>query len=75
MRTLSILFILLTVSSCVVYDAFDMCETLRKGDEMRFSYPPTAYPVKKETHLPTKCREFYNDGTARWAECMQVGPR
>jgi len=25
--------------------------------------------------LPTVCREFYNDGTDRWAACMGVGPR
>jgi hypothetical protein len=25
------------------------------------------------THLPTKCRPYYNDGTERWIDCMGVG--
>ena len=29
--------------------------------------------VTERVHLPTKCKEFYNDGTDRWVECMGVG--
>ena len=28
---------------------------------------------KTELTLPEKCREFYNDSTDRWIECIGVG--
>ncbi len=63
-----------------MYDAWDVCETMRKGDEVRFTYPPPDKPNPymdeiKVTHLPTTCREIYDDGTGRWQECMGVGPK
>lgn len=73
----SILMCLL-LSSCIVYDAWDFCESAREG-ELRFVYPEGSIEnevkVTHEDHLPTKCRHFYNDGTGRWAKCMGVGPK
>jgi len=80
MRHLLILLCALSLGSCVVYDAWDFCESAKEG-ELRFVYPddsrsPIADEIKVEhTHLPTVCREFYNDGTGRWAKCMGVGPK
>lgn len=35
------------------------------------------YPAPREKdwsdHLPTKCAQYYNDGTERWINCMGVG--
>lgn len=80
MRHLLILLCVLSLSSCVMYDAWDFCDSVERG-ELRFVYPdesrsPVADEIKvTRTHLPTKCRPFYNDGTGRWAECMGVGPK
>ena len=41
-----------------------------KGIQVTYPVPP-----RKEAGLPAECREFYNDGTGRWAECMGVGPK
>lgn len=30
-------------------------------------------PCGQELSLPEKCREFYNDGTDAWINCMGVG--
>lgn len=27
---------------------------------------------QERRHLPTECREYYNDGTDRWIKCMNV---
>jgi len=75
-----VLLSLILLSGCVAYDVWDACETIRKGDEVVFTYPPAKSPLAREievksTHLPTACRSFYNDGTGRWAECMGVGPK
>ena len=80
MRSILIVLLALSLSSCVMYDHWDMCETMRKGDEIRFQYPAPDSPIAREIKvkrvpLPTKCREFYNDGTGRWAECMGVEPK
>lgn len=29
--------------------------------------------VAPSFHLPTFCRQYYDDGTGRWIECMGVG--
>lgn len=55
MRILITVGILLSLSSCAVYDAWDICETIRKGDEVRFTYPPPTNPISDEIsvrHVP-----------------------
>lgn len=37
----------------------DMVDNIKRNQEVK--------------HLPTECAVYYNDGTDRWKECMQVG--
>ena len=39
---------------------------------VQVTYPA---PRRKEAGLPELCRQFYNDGSGRWAECIGVGPK
>jgi len=34
---------------------------------------PDAGSAHTSETLPAKCRQYYNDGTGRWIECMGVG--
>ena len=69
-RVLIIVGMAVLLSSCVYVDTR---ESLRQG-EIRLVYPAGSPPMRKQTfHLPTHCRKYLDDGTRRWAECMQVG--
>ena len=89
MRIALIVSMLTMLSSCVVYDTWSRCETLRKG-EVRFQFPPDEIAqenkIKRES-LPAKCAKFmrvYDDAdwdeetetypyNREWNECMGVG--
>ena len=71
---------LTALSGCVVYKAWDACETMRQG-EIRFEFP--ADEIRREIKVehtymalppPPDCDRFYNNGHHReWADCMGVG--
>jgi len=70
-RCLFVVLLSSVLGSCIVASAFSTCQSLEEG-ELRFAFP--LRPVKEDTfHLPTYCRQYYNDGSDAWIECMQVG--
>lgn len=75
MRILLIMLVALSLVSCVVYDTWDRCESMRKG-EIRWVFPADeiAREIKvKREHLPSKCQKYYNNGSEDWINCMGVG--
>jgi hypothetical protein len=72
------------LSGCVVASVVDVCETIRRGDEIRFQYPPneSQIAIQREitvtrTPLPQKCAPLYDPGNedvdSPWKKCMGVG--
>lgn len=53
---------------CILLNTCDSAEILKAETAER-----EPVPLEERIHLPTKCKEFYNDGTDRWIECMGVG--
>ena len=37
------------------------------------SQEPCPQAMPEKTHLPSLCKQYYNDGTDAWIECMGVG--
>lgn len=82
MRILLTLLVGAALSSCVLYDTWDECETIRKG-EYRFKFPEDA--ITKEITvertfmgMPSApdCTRYAHDSDTpdhnAWAECMGV---
>lgn len=36
---------------------------------------PDVRSERISNHLPSKCRQYYNNGTDQWIDCMGVGPK
>ena len=74
------------LSGCVVASVLDVCETIRRGDEIRFQYPPSEsqIAIQREitvtrTPLPRKCAPLYDPGNedvnSPWKQCMGVAAK
>lgn len=89
MRITLIILVALSLGSCVVYDTWDRCETMRKG-EVRWQFPADeiAREIKiTRESLPEKCEQYLVEYTPdqwdevkesypeniAWRECMGVG--
>ena len=69
---------LTALSGCIVYEAWNACETARQG-EIRFTFPEdeiaSEIKVRREyMGVPRKdCEHLYNNGQHNaWADCMGV---
>lgn len=68
-------FILCVIAWATVISAFtlhDIRDLLEAAHYAKGGHTVTALPNNDET-LPELCREFYNDGTEQWINCMGVG--
>ena len=57
-----IIILFTSLSHAVIKTAYEIGQKIEERTEQR-----------SRLHLPSKCRQHYNDGTNRWKECMGVG--
>jgi cell division protein FtsL len=58
---LFIILLFLSLSIAVIKTAYSIQENVDNSIKER-----------QRTHLPTKCSEYYDNGTEEWQECMLV---